>query len=60
MNLRSTTGLQPRRLVGWLAVLAVFFVLMRGGVAGLTPVETSRWGGVPLTIMLSTIEGSEW
>ncbi|MFN0185956.1 MAG: amino acid ABC transporter permease [Aquabacterium sp.] len=38
----------------WLAVLVVFFVLMGGGVAGLAKVETSRWGGLPLTLMLST------
>jgi general L-amino acid transport system permease protein len=42
-------------VVAWLAVLAVFFVLMRGGVAGLAPVETARWGGVPLTMLLSTL-----
>ena len=42
-------------VVVWLAVLAVFFALMRGGVAGLTPVETARWGGVPLTMLLSTL-----
>ena len=42
-------------IVAWLVVLAVFFVLMRGGVAGLTPVETARWGGVPLTMLLSTL-----
>ena len=39
----------------WVGVLVVCFVLMRGGMFGLTPVETSRWGGFPLTIMLSTI-----
>ena len=33
----------------WLGVLAVFFVLMGGGVFGLTPVRTDRWGGLPLT-----------
>ncbi len=37
------------------SMLAVFFVLMMGGVFGLTFVETARWGGFPLTIMLSTI-----
>ena len=42
-------------VVAWLAVLVVFFALMRGGVAGLTPVETARWGGVPLTMLLSTL-----
>jgi len=39
----------------WLVVLVVFFTLMFGGVFGLTFVETARWGGFPLTIMLSTI-----
>jgi general L-amino acid transport system permease protein len=43
-------------LVGlWLAVLALFFVLMKGGVMGLAPVDTDRWGGLPLTIMLATL-----
>ena len=39
----------------WVAVLALFYVLMRGGMFGLTPVETSRWGGLPLTLILSTV-----
>jgi general L-amino acid transport system permease protein len=39
----------------WLVVLAAFFVLMYGGVFGLPRVETSRWGGFPLTLMLSTL-----
>jgi len=43
-------------LVGlWLVVLAFFFVLMKGGVMGLAPVDTDRWGGLPLTIMLATL-----
>jgi len=42
-------------LAAWVVVLAVFFALMFGGVAGLTPVETARWGGFPLTLILSTI-----
>ena len=42
-------------IVAWVVVLVVFFVLMRGGLFGLTPVETSRWGGLPLTMMLSTL-----
>ncbi len=28
---------------------------MKGGVGGLTPVETDRWGGLPLTLMLATV-----
>jgi general L-amino acid transport system permease protein len=39
----------------WLAVLAVVFVLMRGGVLGLSGVTTDLWGGLPLTILLATL-----
>jgi general L-amino acid transport system permease protein len=42
-------------LLAWAIVLAGFFTLMFGGVFGLTPVETARWGGFPLTLLLSTI-----
>src|SRR5215471_15071914 len=45
----------PWLLAAWAAMFAVFFSLMRGGVFGLTYVETARWGGFPLTMMLSTI-----
>ena len=40
-------------LPAWLVALALFVVLMAGGVAGLSPVSTSRWGGLPLTLLLS-------
>jgi general L-amino acid transport system permease protein len=46
---------KPWLLLLWMAVLALFFVLMKGGVLGLTTVETDRWGGLPLTIMLATL-----
>ena len=39
----------------WLAVLAVFFTLMFGDVLGLARVETDRWGGLPLTILLASL-----
>ncbi|MGZ5080994.1 MAG: amino acid ABC transporter permease [Usitatibacter sp.] len=39
----------------WVVVLAFFFVLMRGGVLGLSMVTTDLWGGLPLTIMLATL-----
>src|SRR5512140_1271293 len=39
----------------WVVVLAVFMVLMYGGVLGLARVETDRWGGLPLTILLATL-----
>jgi general L-amino acid transport system permease protein len=42
-------------VLAWVVVVAAFFVLMRGGVAGLAPVETARWGGIPLTMLLSTL-----
>jgi len=42
-------------IVLWVVVLAAFFALMYGGVLGLTVVTTDRWGGLPLTIMLSTL-----
>ena len=38
----------------WVAVIALFFILMSGGVFGLTKVPTDQWGGLPLTIMLAT------
>jgi len=38
----------------WVIVWMLFFWLMHGG-AGLTPTPTDLWGGLPLTIMLSTI-----
>ncbi|MBL8323372.1 MAG: amino acid ABC transporter permease [Rubrivivax sp.] len=39
----------------WVVVLAVFFLLMGGGMFGLTPVRTDLWGGLPLTVMLATL-----
>jgi general L-amino acid transport system permease protein len=42
-------------MLAWVVVLAAFFTLMFGGVLGLAPVETARWGGFPLTMLLSTI-----
>ncbi len=51
-----TRPLWSRALVlAWLVVFAAFFILMRGGVFGLSMVETDRWGGLPLTLLLSTI-----
>ena len=39
--------------VGWTAALAVFFVVMRGGALGLSVVGSERWGGLPLTVILT-------
>ena len=42
-------------MAGWLAAFALFFALMLGGFAGLAKVETDRWGGLPLTVILTLI-----
>jgi general L-amino acid transport system permease protein len=41
--------------LGWALAFAVFFVLMLGGAFGLAPVGTERWGGLPLTVILTLI-----
>ena len=42
-----------RRLaVIWFVGLSAVFLLMAGGVAGLPPVETALWSGLPLTLIL--------
>lgn len=46
---------KPWLAVAWVVVLGAFFVLMGGGVFGLERVETDRWGGLPLTVMLATL-----
>jgi len=38
----------------WIGNLAVTLTLMWGGVFGLTTIETSQWGGLPLTMVLFT------
>lgn len=45
---------QGRRLWGiWGVGLALFLLLMKGGLFGLENVDTPRWGGFPLTLILS-------
>ncbi len=39
----------------WALVLAAFFALMYGNTMGLSKVETDRWGGLPLTILLASL-----
>ncbi len=39
----------------WVAVLVFFFTMMSGGVLGLSRVETDRWGGLPLTLLLASL-----
>ena len=38
---------------GWLAALAVMGLLLRGGLFGMPAVESTKWGGLPLTLLLS-------
>ena len=45
---------RPVLMLAWLAALALGWWFMHGG-AGLSRVETERWGGLPLTILLSTL-----
>jgi general L-amino acid transport system permease protein len=37
----------------WLVGLLVMGLLMKGGLFGLTPVVSTKWGGLPLTLLLS-------
>ena len=45
----------PRRLIlsACIVGVPVAAILMWGGILGLEPVETARWGGLPLTLILS-------
>ena len=56
----ATPALWTRRgaralAAGWVVAFAVFFALMAGGVLGLEPIGTDRWGGLPLTVILTLI-----
>ena len=37
----------------WIIGLFIMGLLMKGGLFGLTPVESVKWGGLPLTLLLS-------
>lgn len=37
----------------WIVGLFLMGLLMRGGLFGLIPVESTKWGGLPLTLLLS-------
>jgi general L-amino acid transport system permease protein len=45
---------RSRLVVLWLAGLAAIGMLMWGGLFGLSQVENERWGGLTLTLLLST------
>jgi general L-amino acid transport system permease protein len=40
-------------LYAWIVGLVSMGVLMRGGILGLQSVDTTKWGGLPLTLLLS-------
>ncbi|MCB2130546.1 MAG: amino acid ABC transporter permease [Rhodobacteraceae bacterium] len=40
------------RLAGWALIFVGSILLMGGGVFGLTPVGTDKWGGLPLTFLI--------
>jgi len=46
---------KPWLVILWVVVLSVFFTLMYGDTLGLSKVETDRWGGLPLTILLASL-----
>jgi len=46
---------KPWLALVWVAGIAAFFVLMLGGVFGLSRVPTDQWGGLPLTLMLTVL-----
>ncbi|HBF43384.1 MAG TPA: amino acid ABC transporter permease [Desulfobacteraceae bacterium] len=37
----------------WITGLVIMGILMKGGIFGLTSVESTKWGGLPLTLLLS-------
>jgi general L-amino acid transport system permease protein len=42
-------------LTVWALALTGFFILMGGGLFGLSPVGSDQWGGFPLTLLLATM-----
>jgi general L-amino acid transport system permease protein len=54
IGLTMNTRLWGRWLwTGWLVGVALMWVLMNGGMFGLPLVETDKWGGLPLTLILA-------
>ena len=46
---------KPWLAVVWVVGLSFYFMLMRGGVLGLSKVDTDLWSGLPLTILLAAL-----
>ena len=50
---RNRTHWRKTLAWGWLVGLVVMGVLLRGGLFGMPVVESTQWGGLPLTLLLS-------
>jgi general L-amino acid transport system permease protein len=50
---RNRNHWKKHLLYAWIIGLVMMGVLMRGGIFGLSSVETTQWGGLPLTLLLS-------
>jgi general L-amino acid transport system permease protein len=46
---------KPWLAILWVLVLSACFMLMYGDTLGMSKVETDRWGGLPLTILLASL-----
>ena len=52
---RDRTRWSMRLGMRWIGLCLILVVLVRGGWFGFSYVESSKWGGLPLTLMLATI-----
>ena len=50
---RNRNHWKKHLVYGWILGLGLMGLLMKGGIFGLTPVESAQWGGLPLTLLLS-------
>lgn len=42
-------------LIAWVLAIPTMFILMQGGFLGLQFVETNKWGGLPVTLIIATV-----
>ncbi len=50
---RNRNHWKKHLIYAWILGLFLMGLLMKGGIFGLTPVESTQWGGLPLTLLLS-------
>jgi len=50
---RNRNHWKSHLVYAWILGLFLMGLLMKGGIFGLTPVESTQWGGLPLTLLLS-------